>query len=151
MQTRKQTKQAEGSKAKQRLKENLSSSGFHFTQQRAAVFEFLRTVEYHPTADEVYLGVKNCLPKVSLATVYKNLEALIVAGLASKLTYGEGSARYDIRTDHHHHVRCTACGKVWDIEASENSAWLKKMKPKAGFQVTDYRLELLGNCRDCRQ
>jgi Fur family transcriptional regulator, peroxide stress response regulator len=146
---RKQANKAQA--VKQQLKANLSSSGFHFTQQRAAVFEYLRSVAHHPTAEEVYLAVKNQLPKVSLATIYKNLEALIEAGVASKLNYGDGSARYDIRTDHHHHVRCLQCGKMWDIEPTESSAWLKTMKSRPGFQISDYRLELLGTCRECRE
>jgi Fe2+ or Zn2+ uptake regulation protein len=148
----KQTVKGAGSaKAKQQLKANLSSSGLHFTRQRAEVFEFLRRVDHHPTAEEVYLGVKSRLPKVSLATVYKNLEALIEAGVASKLNYGDGSARYDIRTDHHHHVRCLQCGRMWDLEATEDSAWLKSIRPGRGFAVTDYRLELIGRCRECRK
>ena len=151
MQMKRQTDKAQAVKVKQQLKANLSSSGFHFTRQRAAVFEFLRSVEHHPTAEEVYLAVKNQLPKVSLATVYKNLEALIESGVASKLNYGDGSARYDIRTDHHHHVRCLQCRRMWDIEPTESSAWLKTMKSRAGFQVSDYRLELLGTCRECRK
>jgi Fur family transcriptional regulator, peroxide stress response regulator len=137
--------------AEQQLRENLSSNGFHFTRQRAAVFDFLKNVEHHPTAEEVYLAIKKDLPKVSLATVYKNLESLIAAGLASRLNYGDGSARYDIRTDHHHHLRCLQCGRMWDLEASENSAWLKNLKTRSEFQVSDYRLELLGYCRDCRK
>lgn len=148
---KKQSNSVEVHEAEQQLRENLSSSGFHFTQQRAAVFDFLKRVEHHPTAEEVYLGIKKELPKVSLATVYKNLEALIAANLASRLNYGDGSARYDIRTDHHHHLRCLQCGKMWDLEASENSAWLKKMKARPGFQISDYRLELLGYCRDCHE
>jgi Fe2+ or Zn2+ uptake regulation protein len=151
MQGKKQAKGAEEGHAKQQLKANLSSSGFHFTRQRAAVFDFLRRADHHPTAEEVYLGVKNQLPKVSLATVYKNLEALIEAGVASKLNYGDGSARYDIRTDHHHHLRCLQCGRMWDLEPAENSEWLKAIKPARGFRISDYRLELLGTCRECHK
>jgi Fe2+ or Zn2+ uptake regulation protein len=148
---KKQTTTAQAVKAKQQLKADLSSSGFHFTRQRAAVFEYLRSVAHHPTAEEVYLAVKNQLTRVSLATVYKNLEALIESGVASKLNYGDGAARYDIRTDHHHHLRCLQCGKMWDLEPTESSAWLKKIRSRAGFQVSDYRLELLGTCRACRK
>jgi Fe2+ or Zn2+ uptake regulation protein len=148
---KRQTGRGAAGKAREQLKANLSSSGFHFTRQRAAVFDFLRGMDHHPTAEEVYLGVKNRLPKVSLATVYKNLEALIEAGVASKLNYGDGSARYDIRTDHHHHLRCLECGRMWDLEATENSEWLKAIKPAPGFKVSDYRLELLGTCQACRQ
>lgn len=133
------------------LKSKLESRGAHLTQQRAAVFDYLSQVEHHPTADEVYLAVKQKLPKISLATVYKNLEALVNCGAISKLTYGDAAARYDIRTDHHYHTRCLGCGKIWDLEARAGHEWLKQIKPQAGFAVEDYRLELRGYCRDCRR
>lgn len=152
MSEKRQAKPFAALKAREQLRESLSSGGFHFTEQRAAVFEYLRTIDHHPTAEEVYVAVRERLPKVSLATVYKNLEALIEAGVASKFTYGDGSARYDIRTDHHHHLRCLRCGRMWDVEAGEEAAWLQSLKsPRKGFEVTAYRLEILGNCRECRQ
>ena len=67
------------------------------------------------------LAVKQKLPRISLATVYKNLEALVKCGAISKLTYGDASARYDIRTDYHYHTRCLKCGKIWDLDAQEGS------------------------------
>lgn len=133
------------------LKSKLEARGAHLTQQRAAVFDYLGQVEHHPTAEEVYLAVKQKLPKISLATVYKNLEALVNCGAISKLAYGDAAARYDIRTDHHYHTRCLGCGKIWDLDAKAGSDWLKQVKPQPGFAVKDYRLELLGYCRECRQ
>ncbi len=134
------------------LRQALHGQGVQLTSQRVAVYEYLSRVEHHPTAEEIYLAVKPKMPRISLATVYKNLEALAKCEVVSKLTYGDGAARYDIRTDHHHHTRCLACGKVWDMEAAESSAWLKGIKPpQAGFEVKDYRLEILGHCRDCRR
>jgi Fe2+ or Zn2+ uptake regulation protein len=55
------------------------------------------------------------IPDISLATVYKSLETLVGCGLAVKLTYGDGSARYDGRTDPHPHARCLTCGAVLDV------------------------------------
>ena len=55
------------------LREKLQSRGAHLTQQSAAVFRFLQQAKHHPTAEEVYLAVKKKLPRISLATVYKNL------------------------------------------------------------------------------
>lgn len=132
------------------LRRELDARGCHLTRQRAAVYEYLSGVDHHPTAEEVYLSVKGKLPKLSLATVYKNLEKLVECGVASKLTYGDAAARYDIRTDHHYHTRCLGCGKMWDINPAEGSEMLRGVKPHAGFVVEDYRLELLGRCRDCR-
>lgn len=133
------------------LKKRLEARGAHLTRQRAAVFEYLGQVEHHPTAEEVYLAVKPKLPRISLATVYKNLEALVNCGAVSRLTYGDAASRYDIRTDHHYHTRCLECGRIWDLDAKPGSELLKQIKPQTGFAVEDYRLELLGRCRDCRR
>lgn len=133
------------------LRQKFSARGEHLTLQRAAVFDYLSGVEHHPTAEDVFLAVKRKLPRISLATVYKNLEALVKCGAVSKLTYGGGSARYDIRTDYHYHTRCLECGGIWDLDAGGGAELLKQIKPQAGFEVKDYRLELLGRCRECRR
>jgi Fe2+ or Zn2+ uptake regulation protein len=141
-------KQAERAEA---LRRELGARGAHLTHQRAAVFDYLSRVDHHPTAEEVYLAVKRKLPRISLATVYKNLEKLVECGAASKLTYGDASARYDIRTDHHYHTRCLVCGRIQDFESAVGSRLLKQLSPDNGFAVEDYRLELLGRCADCRR
>jgi Fe2+ or Zn2+ uptake regulation protein len=133
------------------LKEKFGEQGGLLTQQRMAVYEYLQSVEHHPTAEEVFLAVKAKLPKIGLATVYKNLEALVACGAASKLAYGDAAARYDIRTDHHYHSRCLACGCVTDVEPTARQALVAQVKAPKGFQVEDYRVELLGYCRHCKQ
>jgi Fe2+ or Zn2+ uptake regulation protein len=133
------------------LRRKLDERGGHMTQQRAAVYDYLNSVEHHPTAEEVFLSVKRKLPKISLATVYKNLEALVACEAISKLSYGDGSARYDIRTDHHYHTRCLGCGRMWDLEAERGITALEQIKAQPGFTVSDFRLELLGHCRDCQR
>jgi len=133
------------------LRQTLQAQGAQLTPQRAAVFDYLSGVEHHPTAEEVFFAVKSKLPRISLATVYKNLEALVKCGAVSKLSYGDAAARYDIRTDHHYHTRCLSCGKIWDLDVQGGSQLLAQVKPQAGFEVKDYRLELLGYCRECRR
>lgn len=131
------------------LRRMLATSGSSFTRQREAVFDYLRRVHHHPTAEEVFIGVKQEAPKISLATVYKNLEALVACGAASKLTYGDAAARYEIRTDHHYHSRCLKCGQIADV-APAGEPLLKLIKPPSGFKVEDYRIELLGYCKNCK-
>lgn len=132
------------------LRRMLDNSGANFTRQRAAVYGYLRKVDHHPTAEEVFLAVKQDLPKISLATVYKNLEALVACGAASKLAYGDAATRYDIRTDHHYHSRCLKCGRITDIDPQAGATALKSIKPPSGFKVEDYRVELLGYCKNCK-
>ena len=98
----------------QQVRDALESAGCRFTRQRAAVFAYLDQVKSHPTADEVYQAVRRSIPRISLATVYKSLEALVSAGLAAKLTNGDGSARYDCAGADHYHLRDTATGEIMD-------------------------------------
>ena len=132
------------------LRHALEGAGQRFTQQRAAVYRFLVGTDSHPTADEVFLHVRHELAGISLATVYKSLEALVGCGLAVKLAYADGSARYDGRTDLHHHVRCLSCGRVSDVADHVPPEAVEKLTRAAeGFRVTGYLLELTGYCGDC--
>jgi len=132
------------------LRDALEASGQRFTDQRAAVFRYLAHTDVHPTADEVFLAVRQGLPGISLATVYKSLETLVGCGLAVKLTYADHSARYDGRTDLHHHARCVVCGKVTDLVGDISQDEIAKLREEAtGFTVTGYRLELSGYCSSC--
>lgn len=136
--------------ANMRLREALEATGHRFTEQRAAVYRFLSGTTSHPNADEVFQEVRGHVPGISLATVYKSLETLVNCGLASKLTYSDGSARYDARMDPHHHARCVSCGGVMDIPGNLRGRALEDLTRELdGFSVLGYRLELTGFCGGC--
>lgn len=133
-----------------RLRRALEASGQRFTEQRAAVYRYLANTDVHPTADEVFLAVRDNLPDISLATVYKNLETLVGCGLAVKLTFADESARYDGCTDPHHHARCVVCGRVTDIPGEIPASEIEAIRRRSGgFTVTEYRLQLSGYCASC--
>tara|TARA_Y100000814_G_scaffold238684_1_gene182924 strand:- start:83 stop:541 length:459 start_codon:yes stop_codon:yes gene_type:complete len=133
-----------------RLRKALGANGQRFTEQRGAVFRYLAQTDVHPTAEEVFLAVRQRLPAISLGTVYKSLETLVGCGLAVKLTYGDHSARYDGRTDPHHHARCVSCEKVLDLPGELLTGEIDYLRETAGtFTVTGYRLELSGYCPEC--
>lgn len=133
-----------------RLRTALEANGQRFTEQRAAVYRFLSHSYKHPSADDVFTSVREAIPDISLATVYKSLETLVSCGLASKLTYGDGSARYDGRTDPHPHARCLACGKVRDLPGRLNADSFSGIGMLPGFTVEGYRVEVVGVCQACR-
>jgi Fe2+ or Zn2+ uptake regulation protein len=133
------------------LRAALESAGWRCTPQREAVYAHLSRAPHHPTAEEVYQGVKTTIPRISLATVYKALEALVAAGLVTKLSAGDGSARYDARSDQHYHLRCLRSGAVEDLATPFDPNLIAKIDPglagqleQRGFHVTGYRLELVG-------
>jgi Fur family transcriptional regulator, peroxide stress response regulator len=131
------------------LREALEANGQRFTEQRAAVYRFLSATESHPTADEVFTVVRSEISDISLATVYKALEALVSCGLAIKLPFGDGSARYDARTDDHFHARCARCGIVQDVASSHPAGMISELPAPEGFQVQGFRVEVVGLCRGC--
>jgi Fur family transcriptional regulator, peroxide stress response regulator len=133
------------------VRQALEDAGCRYTAQRAAVFDYLEKVKSHPTAEEVYRAVRRRLPRISLATVYNALEALVEARLATKLTNGDGSARYDCRGEDHYHLRDVATGEIRDLPVEFDRDLLAKIDPRlieklsgAGFEVIGYRLEVLG-------
>jgi Fe2+ or Zn2+ uptake regulation protein len=133
------------------LRDALDQAGCRLTRQRAAVFHYLHSVESHPTAEEVYSAVRRRIPKISLATVYKALDALVASQLASKIVHTDGPARYDCRQDDHYHFRCLQSGRICDIEIPFDPDLLDKLEPglvqrlrQQGMEVSGYRLELVG-------
>jgi Fe2+ or Zn2+ uptake regulation protein len=137
------------------LRQALEKAGWRFTRQRAAVYSYLRSVLTHPTAEQVYLAVREDVPNISLATVYKALEALVEVKLAAKLADAEGPARYDCRSDEHYHMRCLKTGEVRDLSLTYDPDLPAKLAPRLveelrrqGFEITGHRLEIIGHYTD---
>lgn len=136
----------------QRLRTALREHGHRFTDQRAAVYGYLCSTTSHPTAEDVFREVQVSVAGISLATVYKSLEALVGCGLAIRLAYGDTSARYDACTDPHYHARCERCDSLIDVPGEVELAPVAALAERtAHFQVTGVRLELTGLCSGCRQ
>jgi Fur family ferric uptake transcriptional regulator len=125
------------------------------TNQRRVILEELRKVDTHPTADGVYALARRRLPRVSLATVYRNLELLSEEDVIQRIASGSGPRRYDGNAAHHHHVRCERCGCVADVPARSVKASIridaKCVCKECGFVVNGHRLDLVGLCAKCRR
>jgi Fe2+ or Zn2+ uptake regulation protein len=134
----------------------LMAAGWRCTPQRLEVYSALARSENHPTAEQVCAAVRPTLPQISLATVYKALEALVSSGLATRLPSAsiDGPSRYDARGEHHYHLRCLNSGRVEDLDCPFDPDLITKLAPglesdlrARGFHVTGYRLELVGYYR----
>lgn len=141
--------------APETVRSALEAAGWRCTRQRVAVFERLAEAAregVHPSAEEVYQAVRPAIPGLSLATVYKALEALVASKLVAKLPPGDdGMARYDARGEHHYHLRCARTGAVQDLPTPFDPDLPAKLDPglatilrERGFRLTGYRLELVG-------
>ncbi len=121
------------------------------TRQRTVILEELRKSRSHPTADELYARVRRRLPRISLGTVYRNLDVLAERGIIEKLVVGGSQKRFDADTEHHHHVRCLGCGRVQDVPVGGAAAIGAALPEVEGYEITGYRLEFLGHCHRCRK
>ena len=131
--------------------ERLKDNKYRLTCQRKVILETLRKARCHPTADEVYKLVREKLPKVSLSTVYRNLEILSDLGLVRKLALGETQRRYDGKTENHYHIRCVHCGKLEDLTMHDFPELITKVKSKTKFDIIDHCLEFFGVCPACKK
>ena len=86
-----------------------------YSKQRDLIFEILRENPIHPTADQIYSMIKTIDPKISLATIYRNLNLLADYGIIKKLDGPDGIAHFDHNTHNHYHFFCTECNKVHDV------------------------------------
>lgn len=127
-----------------------SGRPIRMTLQRQAVLDVVRRSHDHPTAMEVFERVRAEHPTLAYSTVYTALGALVEAGLVTEMRIGRHPTRYDGRTEHHHHLVCTGCGRVVEVEADLCHCRLDAIAEATGFRVTEARIELQGLCPACQ-
>lgn len=118
------------------------------TRQRAVILEELRKVKSHPTADEVYSIVRERLPRISLGTVYRNLDFLADTGEILKLEAAGSTKRFDGDISWHQHVRCIECGRIGDVMTPQAPPEVGGLRVE-GFVITGARVEYDGVCDRC--
>lgn len=121
------------------------------TRQRALILKTLRETEAHLSADEIYLRVRKILPKISLGTVYRNLELLYELEEINKLELGGGQNRWDGETGRHYHVRCAVCAKVENVDYHPTDNMEDAVRRSTDFRVIDHHLEFVGMCPECTE
>jgi Fe2+ or Zn2+ uptake regulation protein len=126
-------------------------SGLAVTHQRQIVFESLASMpdHHHPSPEEVFERVRKLIPSISQATVYKTLHTFVEHGMLRELSPHHGSLRVDMNTDAHHHLICTNCKTVMDIDDDAvDPVKLRQRLPK-GFRMQRVAVEVQGLCGKC--
>lgn len=121
------------------------------TKQRQLILEELHKVKTHPTADDMYQMLRKRMPKISLGTVYRNLEILSESGIIQKIDVGGTQKRFDADTSIHYHVRCTMCGRVADLDFEPYRDVEAEAAKLTDFTILRHRLEFMGICPECRE
>lgn len=122
---------------------------YRMTRQRQIILEELRKVATHPSADEVYETVRKRLPRISLGTVYRNLEILSELGEIQKLELGGDLKRFDRKPNKHYHIRCMNCGRVDDAPIAPLNQVEDELYGATVYTIIGHRLEFEGLCPQC--
>jgi Fur family transcriptional regulator, ferric uptake regulator len=120
------------------------------TKQRDVILDELVKLRTHPSADELYGRVKKRLPRISLGTVYRNLEVLSREGVIARLETAGSQKRFDADTGDHQHIRCVGCGRIEDLASGADRARCDaRVARGTGYRVLGRRVEYLGVCPAC--
>jgi len=128
----------------------LKTKKLKVTPQRLAIYKVLYDTTSHPTAEEIYNALRQTHPTMSLATVYKTLDALKKAELATELNIGDDSSRYDATVKSHPHMICYECGKVMDLHTDSLSGFKAKVQEETDFEIVSEKVYFYGTCKDCK-
>jgi Fe2+ or Zn2+ uptake regulation protein len=127
----------------------LRSRGMRVTPQRVVLHRALLELDRHVTADELLDSVADRLPNVSLPTIYATLELLEELGMVRRVQRA-GTTLFDPRTDSHHHLICTTCGSIEDLDSELDTDRLERAAARHGFEHERIEAVVHGRCASCR-
>jgi Fur family ferric uptake transcriptional regulator len=117
------------------------------TRQRSAIRDAIAQADRPLLPQEVLDAAQHEVPGLGIATVYRNIKALVAEGELLPVTLPGENARFElVGHQHHHHFQCRQCQRVFDVHACPGD--LSRMAPP-GFTVEDHDLTLYGRCKDC--
>jgi Fur family transcriptional regulator, peroxide stress response regulator len=125
--------------------------GLAFTFQRQVIYEAVVDSRGHPTPELIYEQVRQRIPSISLGTIYKNVKTFLDSGVLKEVTLHHGSLRLESNMTPHHHLVCSSCKAIFDIEeAAVEPVQLRQTRLPAGFSIQQCRVEFVGVCKSCK-
>ena len=119
------------------------------SKQRDLIKDFLMGRNDHPTADVVYMNVRQQNPSISLGTVYRNLTLLADIGEIQRLRLGDGVDHFDADTSPHYHFICNDCGRVIDLKMDSIDGVTDIAAKNFNGNITGHITYFYGSCDQC--
>ena len=119
--------------------------------QRERLLAWLRGTDSHPTAAEIHAALSPFAPRLSIATVYRNLEVLVADGSVDAVAGAGPALRYDANPLPHHHFVCERCGQIRDLYGPRQRGLTQRLAREQGLRARRVRLDFYGRCPDCLQ
>ncbi len=121
-----------------------------YSSQREAIIKFLKTRKDHPTADVVFQHIREDIPNISLATVYRNLNQLAASGAILRLTCNGKTDHFDACVEPHYHFLCKNCGSVKDMDMNPIDSLINKASENCNYHIDEVSVLFSGICDDCQ-
>jgi Fur family peroxide stress response transcriptional regulator len=125
--------------------------GIAVTHQREVLYRVMRSMHGHPSPEEIYAEVRKVIPTISLATVYKNIHLFVESGVLRELSPHHGTVRVEMAATEHHHIVCSRCKSITDIDVAELGFLPRQDHLPGGFLVERYAVDVIGLCAMCQQ
>ncbi len=134
------------------LRRAVRGSGRSMSRQRTAVLQTLRQTTKHPTAADLFDAIREQIPSITLATIYRNLAVLKELGLVIEVDAGGTSTRYDATTQSHSHITCIKCGLVedLDLDLDTGNGVDVSVEEATGYKLVEHTTTFHGICPRCQ-
>jgi Fur family transcriptional regulator, peroxide stress response regulator len=138
----------------QAFRDLCNQQGIAVTHQRQIIYEVMQSMPGHPSPEEVFVKVRELIPAISLATVYKNIHIFLASAILREVSPHHGSLRVEMNSHPHHHLVCTQCRSIQDISESDLIAFggcRPTQTLPGGFLAQRLSVDVLGLCALCQQ
>ncbi|MBS3762915.1 MAG: transcriptional repressor [Planctomycetes bacterium] len=135
----------------ERFHNQCREAGYRATAQRTQIYREVIRASGHPDAETVYENVSAQYPSISRDTVYRTLSLLDQLGIISQVSLLNDRARFDPRTDQHHHFICAECGAIFDFTSEEADNLPLPDTVKSFGRIHSHRVQVRGVCNRCNQ
>lgn len=129
----------------------LQTHNLRITPIRLAVLKLLDNSPHPLDIPTLSLHLSKAQVSADTVTLYRCLQSLVEAGIATSVDFREGKLRYELAGDHHHHLVCTECQSVTPIHEACVSVSNSEIHSKYQFQVSHHHLEFFGLCGSCQK
>jgi Fe2+ or Zn2+ uptake regulation protein len=127
-------------------------AGRPVTTRRSLLLDIIRKTDKHLDADELYRIAKEKEPRISLATVYRNLKLFKELGLIAESSLGDTHSHYEAKSKaDHYHLVCLGCGKIIEFDSPLITKAANIVKKEKKFDIASIQLRIEGYCPECKQ
>jgi Fe2+ or Zn2+ uptake regulation protein len=128
----------------------LREQGYRLTPQRIAILNVLKNSPGHMTPAEIYNQVAPSIPGMTEATVYRTLNFLAGQNLVLVAHLGKGQLVYEYAEHDHHHLICSQCGDMQEIDHQLLEDLYEQFAHKTGYKIHSIHTTFFGLCPRCR-